>query len=106
VKIKRTIGGRHVTIHLSDAERLEAYYEQQYWFDIESVREYAINFEPTLAIPQRIIDECSRDILWLGAVARELRKAMNKNGTSLEQQLEDTVKEALLEGIVYHYRRG
>ena len=104
MKITRNISGVSFQIELTEDELYNAYLEQELLFDKESICDYIKMLEVS-EISKEVEAACVADDEWLKAVALEIRRCMNKYGTGFEWQLEDTVMEALQQGLDYKRER-
>lgn len=99
MKIQRTINGNRYTIELLPGELIDAFYEQQDKFDIESIvfygeemtdaeleREYGCTYSEFLSLKEEM--------------AREMRRAMDKYGMNFEYARDYAIRETIKKNIV------
>lgn len=94
MKIKRTIGGKEYEFELTPQELYEAFAEQEFQFDLESVRYYFEDYSDDdlyeeYTMTREELEACFEDI------AVELRRNMDKYEMSLEYALPAAVSEVL-----------
>ena len=94
MKIKRTIDGKEFEFELTPQELYEAFAEQEFKFDLSSVRSYFEDYSDDdlyeeYAMTREELEACFDDI------AVELRRNMDKYDMSFEYALPAAVSEVL-----------
>lgn len=99
MKIQRTINGSRYTIELLPGELVDAYFEQQDKFDIESIVSYSE--EMTDSELEGEYGCTYRELLSLKEeIAREMRRAMDKYGMNFEYARDYAIRETIKKNIV------